>query len=104
MNADYRNKTTTLLAVFALLAIGLTGCATNKAFKRGLQAETSMNWEAAVIEYKIALDRNPGNIEFQLKYNRARFNAAFQHFEAGRRALEKEDYQNAKLEFSRALE
>jgi general secretion pathway protein D len=104
MNADYRNKTTTLLAVFALLAIGLTGCATNKAFKRGLQAETSMNWEAAVIEYKIALDRNPGNIEFQLKYNRARFNAAFQHFEAGRRALEKDDYQTAKLEFSRALE
>src|SRR5262245_20173342 len=104
MNADYRHRPTTLLAVFALLAIILAGCRAHKAYKRGLDAEMAMNYEIAAAEFKVALDRDPGNIEYQLKYNRARFNSAFEHFEAGRRALDKEDYQNAKMEFMRVLE
>jgi general secretion pathway protein D len=55
-------------------------------------------------EYKIALDKNPKDIENQLKYNQARYNAAFQHFEAGRRAVDKQDYETARMEFSRVLE
>ena len=46
-------------------------------------------------EFKAALDKEPRNIEYQLKYDQARFSAAFQHFEAGRRALDKQDYQTA---------
>jgi general secretion pathway protein D len=104
MNADYRLKTTTLLAVLAVLAIGLSGCAASQAYKRGLRAEVTKDFDTAMIEYKAALDRNPSNIEYQLKYEQARFNAAFQHFESGRRALAKEDFQAAKMEFTRALE
>jgi general secretion pathway protein D len=92
------------LAVLAVLAISLTGCAASQAYKRGLRAEVSKNFDAAMAEYRAALDRNPENLEYQLKYESARFNAAFQHFEVGRRAFDKEDYATAKAEFTRALE
>ena len=104
MNADHTLKTTTLLAVLALLAIVLAGCAASSAFKRGERAEIAKNFEIAMAEYKAALDRNPGNIEYQLKYETARFNAALQHFEAGRRAFDRENYQGARAEFVRTLE
>src|SRR5215510_4106360 len=104
MNANYRLKTTTLLALTALLAICLTGCAAKKAYERGLHAEVTKNFDTAMTEYKAAFDKDPQNLEFRLKYEQARYNAAFAHFEAGRRAFEKEDYPTAKMEFTRVLE
>src|SRR5262245_5783647 len=105
MNADYRLRTTTLLAVTALLAICLTGCAASKqAYERGLHAEVNKNFDTAMTEYKAAFDKDPQNIEYRLKYEQARYNAAFAHFEAGRRAFEKEDYPTARMEFARVLE
>src|SRR5215831_4083359 len=104
MNADYRLKTTTLLAVTALLAICLTGCVVKKAYERGLHAEVTKNFDTAMTEYKAAFDKDSQNIEYRLKFEQARYNAAFAHFEAGRRAFEKEDYPTAKMEFTRTLE
>jgi general secretion pathway protein D len=104
MNADYRLNTTTLLAVTALLAICLTGCAAKKAYERGLHAEVTKNFDTAMTEYKAAFDKDPQNLEYRLKYEQARYNASFAHFEAGRRAFEKEDYPTAKMEFARVLE
>jgi general secretion pathway protein D len=104
MNADYRLKSGSLFALVCLLAIGLTGCAAKQAYTRGQHAEILKDFDTAMTEYKAALDKDPGNIEFQLKYQKARYNAGFQHFEAGRRALDKEDFQTAKMEFSRVLE
>jgi general secretion pathway protein D len=104
MNADYRPRTTTLFAVTTLLAIALTGCAAKKAYNRGLSAELSKNFDTAMTEYKLALDKEPRNVEYQLKFEQSRFNAALQHFEAGRRAVDKEDYAAAKMEFTRVLE
>src|SRR3989442_1564097 len=105
MNAYYKLKpSTTLFAVIAVLAMNLTGCAGKQAYTRGSKAETSRDFEAAMTEYKAALDKDPRNNEYRLKYEQARYNAAFQHFEAGRRALDKQDYQTAKMEFTRVLE
>ena len=104
MNADYRLKSTTLFALVAVFAIGLTGCAGRQAYSRGSRAEITKDFDTAITEYKAALDKNPTNIEFRLRYEQARFNAAFQHFEAGRRAVEKRDYATAKMEFSRVLQ
>src|SRR5437899_5604407 len=105
MNAYYKLKpSTTLFAVIAVLAMNLTGCAGKQAYTRGSKAETSRDFEAAMTEYKTALDKDPRNNEYRLKYEQARYNAAFQHFEAGRRALDKQDYQTAKMEFTRVLE
>ncbi len=105
MNAHYRLKSTsTLLAVAAVLAINVTGCAGRQAYTRGSRAEVTKDFETAMTEYKIALDQDPQNNEIRLKYNQARYNAAFEHYEAGRRALEKQDYVTAKAEFTRVLE
>src|SRR5438132_6680248 len=105
MNAYYRLKSTsTLLAVAAVLAINVTGCAERQAYTRGNRAEVLKDFETAMTEYKAALDRDPQNNEYRLKYNQARYNAAFEHYEAGRRALDKQDYMTPKMEFTRVLE
>src|SRR5213594_889647 len=106
MNAHYRFKPNkTLFAVVAVLAINVAGCGgARQAYTRGNRAEVIKDFDSAMTEYKAALDRNPQNNEYRLKYEQARFNAAFQHFEAGRRAFDKQDYQTAKMEFTRVLE
>jgi len=105
MNAHYRFKPNkTLLALMAVLAISVAGCAGNKAYTRGSRADINKDFDTAMTEYKAALDRDPRNYEYRLRYEQARFNSAFQHFEAGRRALDKQDYQTAKMEFTRVLE
>src|ERR1051326_7814939 len=103
MNADYRLKPIKYF-IAGLIAISVAGCAESKAYKRGSQADATKDFDTAMAEYKIALDKNPKDIENQLKYNQARYNAAFQHFEAGRRAVDKQDYETAKMEFTRTLE
>ena len=105
MNSHYRLKpSATLLTVLAVLILVLSGCASSQAFKRGRQAEARQDHETAMMQYKIALDRDPGNIEYRLKYEQERYAAAFDHFEKGRRAVEQEDYDTAKREFTRTLE
>ena len=88
----------------ALLAISVAGCAGSKAYNRGTHADVTKDFDTALAEYKVALDKDPKNIEYRLKYEQARYNAAFQHFEAGRRAVDKQDYETAKMEFTRVLE
>jgi general secretion pathway protein D len=104
MNADYRLKPNRLFVLVALLAISVAGCAANKAFTRGNHAAASKDYDLALAEYKAALDKDPDNIQYQLKYQQARYNASFHHFEAGRRALDMQDYETAKAEFTRTLE
>ena len=105
MNSLYRIKPTTLLALVVLLAIGVTSCAAGRqAYTRGTEAVLSKDFEAAMIEFKMAIDKQPDNSEYRLKFEQARFNAALQHFEAGRRAMDKEDYETAKKELTRVLE
>src|ERR1051326_6901661 len=104
MNAHYTFKPITLLALVAVLAIIVAGCAAKKAYTRGNRAEVTKEYDAAMVEYKAAVDKDPSNNEYQLKYAQARYSAAFQHYEAGRRALDKQDYETAKMEFTRVLE
>jgi general secretion pathway protein D len=105
MNVDYRLKTIASLFASALLAVALTGCtASHSAYRRAIKAELARDFDTAMQEYKIALDQNPNNIDYQLKYQQARFAAAFAHFQAGRVALERNDLDTAKKEFQRTLE
>jgi general secretion pathway protein D len=106
MNVHYRLKVSARFSVvLAIVAVGLSGCgAARQAYKRGNQAEIRKDFDTAMAQYKTALDENPGNIEYRLKYEQARFAAAFEHFERGRRAVETENYATAKMEFTRTLE
>src|SRR5262245_7531039 len=102
MNAHYRLKSFSTLPIVALL---ITGSASSRpAFKRGQKPKTERNFEAAMAEYRAALQKDPDNIEYRLKFEQARFAAAFDSFENGRRALERADLESARRFFERTLE
>jgi general secretion pathway protein D len=105
-NAHYRLKPLIrLITLNALLVVWLSGCASGRsAFKRGTDLERARDYDAALAEYTVALQSDPGNIEYRLKYEQTRFNAAFKRFETGRRAMEAGNLEVARTEFSRALE
>jgi general secretion pathway protein D len=62
------------------------------------------DYETAMTEYQAALNTEPGNHEYRLRFEQARFNAAFARFENGRRAVDRGDLETARQEFMRALE
>ena len=74
MNAHYKLK---IFSPFLIVA-ALAGCAGGKtAFKDAGKAEVTRDYETAMVEYKKALDADPGNAEYRLKFERTRFAAAF---------------------------
>ena len=95
-----------LATVSAALAFVLVaGCSAGRgAYNRGLQAEVARDYDEALVAYEEALAQNPGDNEYRLKVEQARFNAAFQHFEEGRRAMERGEFDLARAEFLRARE
>src|SRR5262245_48454965 len=104
MKAHYRLKSLALI-VFGLLVLSAAGCAASRgAYHRGIQAELAKDYDRALVEFKTALDHDPDNIDYRLKFEETRFEAAFWHFQNGRRALEKNDLVVAKQEFQRTVE
>jgi general secretion pathway protein D len=101
MNADYKLKFFGTLLIVAMVS----GCAGGKSsFKNGDKAEISRDYETAMAEYKKALDADPQNTEYRVKFERARFAAAYAHFQKGKTAMETGDLELAKNEFARAKE
>ena len=101
MNAHYKLKIFGTLLIVASLA----GCAGGKsAFKDAGKAELTRDYETAMVQYKKALDADPGNTEYRLKYERTRFAAAYAHFQKGKTALEQGNLETAQTEFARAKE
>jgi general secretion pathway protein D len=102
MKANYRLKRLSTLPIVTLL---IASCHSgHSAFKSGNLALASRNYEQAMQQYKIALDQEPENNEYRMKYEQSRFSAAFQHFDAGRRAFEATDLETARKEFTRSIE
>lgn len=101
MKAHYKLKT---LATLLILVLAASACAAKQAYKKGTQAEIARDYETALEQYRTALLEDPGNIEYRLKYEQARFTAAYEHFEKGRRALDAGDVNTARAEFARATE
>jgi len=101
MNAHYKLKFFGTLLIVAALA----GCAGGKsAFNDAGKAELTRDYETAMVQYKKALDADPGNTEYRLKYERTRFAAAYGHFQKGKTALEQGNLETAQTEFARAKE
>ncbi len=93
-----------LLLSLTLAIIHLTGCSAHRgAYDRGLEAELSRDYDLALTNYEEALAEKPGDIEYRLKVEQARFAAAFEHFERGRRAMEAGEPALARVEFTTAL-
>ncbi len=100
------STTPTLCLILAIGAILVTaGCAAGRrAYQQGIEAEVSRNYEEALTHYQEALREDPGEIEYRLKVEQARFAAAYNHFENGRRALEADNLEVGRAEFTRTLQ
>jgi general secretion pathway protein D len=106
MNATM-NRLSILRVLIGLSAsvVILAGCAAGRdAYKLGIQAEVVRDFEAAMTHYEQALAESPGDIEYRLKFEHARFAAAFEHFNNGRRAMDTGSLDAALAEFTKALE
>ena len=102
-NTQTRTFVSLLLAI-CLLALPVTALAKkgNKHFKRGLDYEMAQQWEQAAHEFTLALAADPSNMEYQLHFRRASFNASQSFMQQGRALAEKQDYVGAYNAFRQA--
>ena len=100
-------KTRTYLSivlVFSLLLVPVTALAKKgeKNFKRGMQYESAQQWDKAAQEFTLALAADPSNMEYQLHFRRASFNASQHYMQQGRTLAERGDFVGAYNAFRQA--
>lgn len=93
-----------LLLACCLLALPLVAQAKrgDKNFKRGMDYEAAQQWEKAAQEYTLAVAADPSNMEYQLHFRRASFNASQSYMQQGRALAEQQDYVGAYNAFRQA--
>ncbi|HYG11416.1 MAG TPA: secretin N-terminal domain-containing protein [Pyrinomonadaceae bacterium] len=94
-----------LVLILCLLAVPVAVSAKKgeKNYKRGLEQERAMQWERAAQEFALAVAANPSDIEYQLHYRRAIFNASQRFMEQGRTLAEQGDFTGAYNAYRQAV-
>ncbi|HEY0083612.1 MAG TPA: secretin N-terminal domain-containing protein [Pyrinomonadaceae bacterium] len=94
-----------LVLILCLLAAPVAVLAKKgeKNYKRGLEQERAMQWERAAQEFALAVAANPSDIEYQLHYRRAIFNASQRFMEQGRTLAEQGDFTGAYNAYRQAV-
>ncbi|MDX6531069.1 MAG: ral secretion pathway protein [Blastocatellia bacterium] len=72
-------------------------------FNRGMKYEQAQQWEKAAQEFTLALASDPSNVDYQLHYRRAIFNASQAFMQQGRSLAEARDYVGAYNAFRQAF-
>jgi general secretion pathway protein D len=88
------------LLVVPVSALGKKG---KDSFNRGLKAEQAQQWEKAAQEFTMAVAADPSNVDYQLHYRRAIFNASQTYMQQGRSLAEARDYVGAYNAFRQAF-
>lgn len=93
-----------LLLAFCLLSAPMTALAKKgeKNFKRGMTHEAAQQWEKAAQEFTLAVAADPANVEYQLHFRRACFNASQAYMQQGRTLSEQRDFVGAYNAFRQA--
>ena len=93
-----------MLLTFCLLLLPVTALAKKgeKNFKAGVRYEASQQWEKAAQEFTLALAADPSNVEYQLHFRRASFNASQAYMQQGRALAEQNDFVGAYNAFRQA--
>jgi general secretion pathway protein D len=94
-----------LVMVLCLLAAPVAVLAKKgeKNYRRGIEQEKAMQWERAAQEFALAVAANPSDIEYQLHYRRAIFNASQRFMEQGRTLAEQGDFAGAYNAYRQAM-
>jgi general secretion pathway protein D len=95
---------TSIVLVLSLLVVPITALAKkgDKNFKRGMDYEMAQQWDKAAQEFTLALAADPSNIEYQLHFRRATFNASQRYMQQGRTLAEEGDFVGAYNAFRQA--
>ncbi len=93
-----------LLLALSLLGLPLTafGKKGDKNFHRGLDYERQQQWDKAAQEFTLAVAADPSNMEYQLHFRRASFNASQTYMQQGRSLSERGDFVGAYNAFRQA--
>ena len=92
-----------LLLTFCLLVLPATAFAKgDKHFKEGMRLEAALQWEKAAQEFTLAVAADPSNLEYQLHFRRASFNASQSYMQQGRALAEQRDFVGAYNAFRQA--
>src|SRR5215208_5182084 len=105
MNNNTRTRTLiSFLLAISLLSLPITGLGKkgNKNFKRGMDYEKQQQWDKAAQEYTLAVAADPSNMEYQLHFRRASFNASQTYMQQGRSLSERGDFVGAYNAFRQA--
>ena len=104
-----KNNTRTRTLISLILALSLFslpitafGKKGDKNFKRGMDYEQKQQWDKAAQEYTLAVAADPSNMEYQLHFRRASFNASQTYMQQGRSLSERGDYVGAYNAFRQA--
>ena len=102
-NTRTRTLISFVLAI-SLLALPVTAFAKkgDKNFKRGMEYEAQQQWDKAAQEFTLAVAADPSNMEYQLHFRRASFNASQTYMQQGRSLSERGDYVGAYNAFRQA--
>src|ERR1700744_5979227 len=93
------------LPLLCLAILGLCGCNQgNSEFNQGKKAEELKDYDTALVHYDCALKSKPSDIEYQLKVDRMRFEAAQAHVEEGQKLRKQGENQMALAEFQKAMQ
>jgi general secretion pathway protein D len=100
----YNRIVVSFLLTFCLLLMPVAALAKKgeKQFKRGLQYEAAQQWDKAAQEFTLAVAADPANMEYQLHFRRASFNASQSFMQQGRALAEQRDYVGAYNAFRQA--
>ncbi|HEV2835079.1 MAG TPA: secretin N-terminal domain-containing protein, partial [Pyrinomonadaceae bacterium] len=105
MRNNNRSRTLiSLVLAFSILSLPLTAFAKkgDKNFKRGMDYERAQQWDKAAQEFTLAVAADPSNMEYQLHFRRASFNASQHYMQQGRSLAERGDYVGAYNAFRQA--
>ncbi|HEX9425306.1 MAG TPA: secretin N-terminal domain-containing protein [Pyrinomonadaceae bacterium] len=93
-----------LLLTFSLLLLPLAVQAKkgDKHFNAGVKYESAQQWERAAQEFTLAVAADPSNLEYQLHFRRASFNASQSYMQQGRALAEQRDFVGAYNAFRQA--
>ncbi len=93
-----------LVLALSILAVPMTAFAKKgeKNFKRGMDYERAQQWDKAAQEFTLAVAADPSNMEYQLHFRRASFNASQTYMQQGRSLAERGDYVGAYNAFRQA--
>lgn len=91
-------------AAIVLAAMLLSACGTSRAYRRGMEAARTGDWDLAVQHYTRAVQEYPDRPEYKIALERAQQTASNTHFDAAKVLDEKGDLENAIAEYRRAIE